>query len=78
MQPSPHDPSPDTELYELHFPRLVTMATSELRMSEDDAVTLVHGLLIATLFRVNATGDIGSWLDGALRHAARRLAEERT
>ena len=74
MKPSPRKPAVDTQAYELHFPRLVTMATSELHIPEEEATRLVHDLLIATLFRLNPPGDLESSLNGALRSAAQRRA----
>jgi hypothetical protein len=76
MKPSPQ--SPETQFYEEHFPRLVVIATSDLHMPEDEAQSLVHDLLTAMLFRRNPPPHIESWLEGALRIAARRLAEVRT
>jgi len=76
MTPAPEDPSAQTQLYELHFPRMVAMATSELHLPEREAVPLVHKLLLAHLFRPNLPADVESWLNGALRTAVQRLAEE--
>jgi hypothetical protein len=69
--------TPDTAFYELHFPRLVGIATSELHLAESEAITLVHEVLLSAVFRLTTT-DIEAWLDGALRSAAQRLAEVRS
>ena len=76
MTTSPRKPSVDTHAYELHFPRLVTMATSEFQIPKEEAMRLVHDLLIATLFRLNVPADLESSLDSALRSAAQRLVAE--
>jgi len=70
-------PSVDTQAYELHFPRLVAVATSEFHIPKEEAMRLVHDLLVSSLFRLNPPGDLASSLDGALRTAAQRLAEAR-
>ena len=75
MEPSPDDPLPQAELYERHFPRLLALAISEYHIPASRAELLVHDLLLAQLLRPNLPADVESWLNGALKTAARRLSE---
>ena len=77
MEPTPNDLPPESQLYELHFPRLVAMAVSEFHIPEEEAELLVHDLLVAYLFRPNPPADVESWLNGALKLAAEGLDEVR-
>ena len=77
MKPSPEGSSPQTQLYELHFPRLVAMAVSQFDMPQGEAELFVHDLLLAHLFRPNLPADAESWLNGALRTGAQHVAEVR-
>jgi hypothetical protein len=74
MNPSPE---PDAAFYEHHFSKLIDIATSELHIPGDEAVTLVHDVLVASICRLQ-TADIESWLRGALQSAALRLTEVRS
>jgi hypothetical protein len=77
MNPSPKGPLPLTQLYELHFPRLVSIAVSEFHIAEDKAELLVHDLLLAHLFRPNPPADLESSLNAALRTAVQHFDEVR-
>jgi hypothetical protein len=77
MVPSPHEPSQRTAFYARHFSRLAARAMTEFGIPENEAVTLAHDVLLASLYRTTTT-DIDSWLDGALRCAAQQLAEVRS
>ena len=77
MNSSPQGP-PDAAFYELHHPRLVEIATSELQIPEDEAVLLVHEVLLSVVLRLHTISDVEAWLNGALRSAAHCLAEVRS
>ena len=70
--------SPDITFYERHFVQLAAIAVTELHLSEGEAITLVHDILLSSMRSISITSDIDTWLYGALTSAAHRLAEVRT
>ena len=64
-------------LYQAHFGHLVDIAVLQFRVPEAEAETLAHEVFLSFLLASQRVKDRRSWLDGAMRCAARNFAATR-
>lgn len=60
--------------YQSHARELREIATAQFGLSDADAQELARGVLLSSLLRIGS-GDLRSWLRGAMVCAARRFKE---
>ena len=59
------------EIYETHFPFLVTIAMRKFRVPDSEAETLAHEVFLTYLRKAPSIYDLRAWLVGAICHASR-------
>jgi DNA-directed RNA polymerase specialized sigma24 family protein len=64
-------------LYEAHFDHLVDIAVLQFRVPEAEAQSLAHEVFLTFLRSSQRVRDQESWLDGAMRCAARNFVAGR-
>ena len=58
-------------LYEHYIAALTLVGTSECGMARDEARTLAHDVLLASVPHIGRVPDLRTWLTGAMTEAAR-------